>query len=357
MDNYFSPSEQDEQLGDDIPIVIAFHIANDSTPDPDRKTSAYIRSFERQLRQVSVFLKSVALFAVSPVHCAVVADSEATYESVLALIKNWKLLYRDRISLSHHRIVYPESAEYLKYLNRPWSSSRHFIAQQFPNRTKIIHFDTDIILCNPIEDLVAHFDRFDSEQIVGMSKMLYAVNEKFRMFPKPRHGLLDDGINTGVTLFRLDRWRAAFPDYLQRVNQWYEAYGEHFVFPTQDLFNVWLGTHKSHYYELPYEWNVRPTIFRLKNPLQWRSLLHPGLAAFVNGAKGLHAAGGHFTDDTPGWSDVFKSFEKHDMETDTLAELRRGILENLEGCPSKTQRLASRQLLRTIEKAMSRPAV
>ncbi len=352
MDNYFSPSKQDEQLGDDIEIVIVFHVANDSTPDPDRKASAYIRSFDRQLRQISVFLKSIALFTVTPVHCAVVCDSEATYKRVLALIKNWKPLYRNRVSLSYHRIIYPKSTEYLKYLNRPWASSRHFIAQQFPNRKKIIDFDTDIIMLTPMEDLAAHFENFNSKQIVGMSKMIYAVNKRFRMFPKPQHGLLDDGINCGVALLRLDRWRKAFPNYLQQVNQWYAEYGKYFVFPTQDLFNVWLGTHKSHYYELPCEWNVRPTIFKLKNPRQWRSLLHPGRAAFVNGAKALHAAGGHFTDGTPGWSDVFNSFEKHDMTTDTLADLRNSILENLKDNSPKLQKLILKQLLQTIDKAV-----
>ena len=45
---HFQPSEQDLTLNDDKELVIAFHVANDQTPDPDRKSSDYIRSFDRQ---------------------------------------------------------------------------------------------------------------------------------------------------------------------------------------------------------------------------------------------------------------------------------------------------------------------
>ena len=104
--------------------------------------------------------------------------------------------------------------------------------------------------------------------MVGMGAMEFAEAEGFRHFPKPQHDGNDDGINTGLSLFDLHRWRRSssiyisgtarrrptrhrrsgctmhgmscrwrrsFPrgKYTQFVKKAYERYGEHFVFPTQ----------------------------------------------------------------------------------------------------------------------------
>ena len=71
--------------------------------------------------------------------------------------------------------------------------------------------------------------------MVGMGAMEFAEQDGFRHFPKPQHEGNDDGINTGLSLFDLHRWRRSFPrgKYTQFVKEAYNKYGEHFVFPTQ----------------------------------------------------------------------------------------------------------------------------
>ena len=127
-----------------------------------------------------------------------------------------------------------------------------------------------------------------------MGAMEFAEHDGFRHFPKPQHEGNDDGINTGLSLFDLHRWRRSFPrgKYTQFVKEAYNKYGEHFVFPTQvprvpvpgpsravsrvigrypsttllpqDFFNVWLGAHPEHYYNLPCEWNIRDTLVQMR---------------------------------------------------------------------------------------------
>ena len=123
----------------------------------------------------------------------------------------------------------------------------------------MLNLDTDVVLLAPIEDLWAHFERFGRARlttttttrhhhnnttqlrprgvtdsagpipspsprippavtgpthVVGMGAMEFAEAEGFRHFPKPQHDGNDDGINTGLSLFDLHRWRRSSSIYI-----------------------------------------------------------------------------------------------------------------------------------------------
>jgi lipopolysaccharide biosynthesis glycosyltransferase len=301
-------------------IDIGFMICNDNRSDPLRPASVYVRSAERQMRQVAVLLKSLALFNFgrSTIRSHVIADTR-TFDDVVAL--------RDVVASAsdaplyqfvHYAIDHVYSIlerQHLKFLNRPCSSARLFLTQVHPNLDSILHLDTDLIFLIDVADVWRHFESFNATHVAGVSAMIFAEDPRFRRFPKPRHGELDDGINLGVSVIRLDRWRSAFPLWETLVHEWLGRYGHSYVFPTQDLFNTWLGLYPAMHYELPCDLNIRLT-FAI------RSYLHRFcITAVQAGAKIVHGAGGHFTDATPAFSQLFDAFEAFDPRAQQLHDL------------------------------------
>jgi hypothetical protein len=137
---------------------------------------------------------------------------------------------------------------------------------------------------------------------------------------------VDDGINIGISVLSLNAWRRhfwPFDSYLERLHDWYRRFGKFYQFPTQDLFNTWLGLYPDRYYDLPCEWNVRNTYFFMatKDPCKLNALKGPSQEPFMcpgvleHGPLALHGAGGHLTDGTPGFADVFESILNLPMRT------------------------------------------
>jgi hypothetical protein len=340
--------------------VIGLPVCNDSTRDPQgRRQSADILSLRRQLRQTSVLLRSIMLFSEQPMHLAVASDSISTFQHVVGTTASWPNAMCERVSFSYHALYYPSGTEYLRHLNRPCSSARHFFAEYFPNTTIMLNLDTDVIFLTPIETLWDHFARFNSSQMIGMGAMEYAESNGFRHFPKPQHEGNDCGINTGISLLHLERWRRFAPRYVQYLKRAHARYGKHFVFPTQDLFNVFLGERPRHYYDLPCEWNVRRTLIDMRlarADKRWKSFRggpqHPLCQAADSesadgGALALHGAGGHLTDGTPGFSQVFSAIEAHDLNL-PLSELKAQVHRSLEGGGANWQSAAHKVLFRRI---------
>ena len=258
--------------------------------------------------------------------------------------------YCQLVSFSQHRLAYPADLPYLKYLNRPCSSQRHFFPDTFAATDRIINLDTDIIMLESMQELWGHFEHFNATSVIGMSSMIYAEDKKFRHFPKPPHEGLDDGINTGISLFAMSAWRRLMPSYHADIEAWYKKYGKFFKFPTQDIFNVWLGVHPEQYYELPCEWNYRHTFQKMLSakPPQKYKYQHICPALTQVGAKALHGAGGHFTDSSPGFSQVFRVFESFKLQ-DGYEALKRQLAQAFrqEGLsPAVTRRHIGRVLSR-----------
>jgi len=320
--------------------VLGIQVCNDQTADPKRKTSSTIRSYDRQLRQTTVLLKSALLLSRVAFHVAFVVDTETTFGQVMKIMRPLPSRFCRRLSVSRHFLYYPTKAKFLKYLNRPCSSQRHFFPQTFAHTDWMINIDTDIILLASVEELWSHFQRFDSAQLVGMAAMAYdvqSIHPRFRRFPKPHHEGIADGINTGISLFSLERWRVQFPNYTDMVVGWYEKYGNDFEFPTQDLFNVFLEEQSQIYYTLPCNWNVRPTLCKTrtrerksgKAKRRGHDVCTP---LNVEGVKALHGAGGHFVlNDAYPWYTLFAALEAFDM----LRGSPSGLLDSLHAAVGK----------------------
>ena len=321
--------------------VFAAQICDDQTPDPEgRNISAKLRSFDRQIRQLGVLWKSMVLFQKTSqkLHFALVVQNDREFQMAMENILNWSQEYCSRMTFSKHMLVYPRGTKHLKYLNRPCASARFFFPHIFDhpnNGPLLISFDSDIIFMRPIEELWEHYHNFDEKQIFGISSMNTGMteNKKYASFPKLSHNGLEDGVNIGISLYNLSRWREFFPDkqdYYRTINKWYEQYGQYFFFPTQNLFDVWLAEHPEHYYELPCEWNMRRTFTIRALGFRTKPTRRPPEAKWYlscqqlvdSGAKALHGAGGHFIDLSPGFFDVFIEFERFDMTNDTLKDLK-----------------------------------
>ena len=111
--------------------------------------------------QTVVLLKSILLFSHTHVHVAIVADSHRTFDlAIEASTYGWSADACARFSFSRHRLYYPPGTEFMRHLNRPCSSSRHFFPEYFAGTRYMLNLDTDVVLLAPIEDLWAHFHRF-----------------------------------------------------------------------------------------------------------------------------------------------------------------------------------------------------
>lgn len=319
-------------------MVVALAVCNDSTRDLSRVQTENILSYSRQLTQVNVLLKSIVLYTRRPVHVALVCDSAMTCTQLLRTLHSWPPRVSRRLSFSRHAMPFPNGTAYLKYLNRPCAASRHFYPAYFPSVDRLISLDTDVVLLTDLERLWEHLDSFNSTQVFGGPAMFWAERDAFRQFPKPPHAGLDDGINIGVSVVSLNAWRKQFwpfRSYLERLHTWYRRYGTFYQFPTQDLFNTWLGLYPHLYYDLPCGWNMRLMYFRAveTNPCNLKARIAPSAGPLCpgvarHGPLALHGAGGHFTDGTPGFSDIFNAILQLRMDGhDPQKELRHRLLK------------------------------
>jgi hypothetical protein len=359
--------------------VFAMQFCSDSTPDPEgRKVDERLLAFNRQLRQFLVLWKSLVLFMGDDgphLHFAMVVNKDSDFQAGVDLISHWPAQYCNKISFTQHFMQYPEGTEIFKYLNRPCASARFFFPQYFSspaNGPFILSFDTDIIMTSPIQKLWEHFNNFDSNQTFGIASMNAGMPgsvgpERWAKYPKPKHRGLDDGVNIGISLYHMPRWQNLVPDekkYSQQLITWFKKYGQYFSFPTQDTFNVWLGENPSLYYDLPCEFNVRrtftekalalPSTYGAKPRKKDKRLARACPEITSIGAKALHGAGGHFTDNSVGFSDVFDEIEGFNMTNDTLMDLKTRLDGRFQperlGPHTKTARkVFLRQLFGTID--------
>ena len=97
-----------------------------------RAARAGTLTMTRTPTQTVVLLKSILLFSHTHVHVAIVADSHRTFElAIEASTYGWSADACARFSFSRHRLYYPPGTEFMRHLNRPCSSSRHFFPEYF----------------------------------------------------------------------------------------------------------------------------------------------------------------------------------------------------------------------------------
>ena len=113
-------------------------------PPPLRHEAAPLQSILLALSmslpppQTAVLLKSILLFSNTHVHVAVVSDSHRTFDlAINAATHNWPAEACTQFTFSRHRLHYPAGTEFMRHLNRPCSSSRHFFPDYFAGKRYI----------------------------------------------------------------------------------------------------------------------------------------------------------------------------------------------------------------------------
>ena len=77
-------------------VVVAIILCRGTGEDGSTREDA----FQQQLRLLGVNLKSIALFASVPFHVAVIAESSATFEDIVALTRSWPPSLCAKVSFS-----------------------------------------------------------------------------------------------------------------------------------------------------------------------------------------------------------------------------------------------------------------
>ncbi|XP_063875962.1 glucoside xylosyltransferase 2-like isoform X4 [Scylla paramamosain] len=137
--------------------------------------------FQRQLRQISVLLKSAASLTSETLIFNIVADSYATYETVTNLTASWPAAYRERVVFDEFKeVFYPPGAEDMMNMFRLCATERLFLAQTFEDKDAVVFLDTDTLFLMPPENLWRKVYEFNPHQVIGIAPCLYMYGPRFK---------------------------------------------------------------------------------------------------------------------------------------------------------------------------------
>jgi len=265
---------------------------------------------QRQIRQAAVMLKSAALFSKKRLHFHVLSDSIDLYSSLVNTTSGWPDRYRGKLRFSRHKVWYPEGREDMKEMFRVCATERLFIPDMFPKLDKAIYVDTDLIFMRPVEDLWAHFDNFDSQQVAAMAPCLLHYNSHRNSVPY--YG--DTGLNAGIMHMDLDRMREMEGGWTQTNLDMFDKYKTMIKLADQDILNILFHFLPERVYELGCQWNYRAfqcstgentCKATLKEGV---SIIHGNALAFVKGHEMKIQK-------------IFEAFENHNLTTDKPGKL------------------------------------
>ncbi|XP_063875952.1 uncharacterized protein LOC135108970 isoform X2 [Scylla paramamosain] len=248
------------------------------------------RNFQRQLRQISVLLKSAASLTSETLIFNIVADSYATYETVTNLTASWPAAYRQRVVFDEFKkVFFPPGTKKMKNLFRPCAIGKLFLAQTFEDKDAVVFLDTDTLFLMPPEDLWRKVYEFNPHQVIGIAPCLYMYGPGFKKFPT--YG--SSGLNTGVLVMNLTRVRAFEGGWTENIIPIMEEYKTKLSLADQDILNILFSneTTAKHLYELGCEWNYREKLCSMgsskcKSAQQLGvGLLHGAALTFVNGVE------------------------------------------------------------------------
>jgi len=83
------------------------------------------------------------------------------------------------------------------------------LSRKFTHMTSAIYLDGDTLVRRDLRELVSLADGFNSTQWLGMARECPTRCWYTRKAEGEQKRIFDTGLNTGVMLFRLDRWRAS----------------------------------------------------------------------------------------------------------------------------------------------------
>ncbi|XP_063875958.1 glucoside xylosyltransferase 1-like isoform X1 [Scylla paramamosain] len=273
--------------------------------------------FQRQLRQISVLLKSAASLTSETLIFNIVADSYATYETVTNLTASWPAAYRERVVFDEFKeVFYPPGAEDMMNMFRLCATERLFLAQTFEDKDAVVFLDTDTLFLMPPENLWRKVYEFNPHQVIGIAPCLYMYGPRFKKFPT--YG--SSGLNAGVLVMNLTRLRAFEGGWTENIMHILDKYKTKLSLADQDILNILFSnkTTAKHLYELGCEWNYREKLCskgrnKCKRAQQLGvGLLHGAALTFVNDKEQKFQA-------------VFDAWERHQLgesEKALLASLR-----------------------------------
>lgn len=137
-------------------------------------------NFQRQLRQITVLLKSAAALTFRTLIFNIVSDSLETFNEITNITQRWPIAYRQRIVFGEYKeIFYPPGTEQMKNMFRPCATERLFLAHAYEEKDSLVFLDTDTLFLRPPEDLSRQIYNFESEQAIGIAPCLYYYGPKF----------------------------------------------------------------------------------------------------------------------------------------------------------------------------------
>ncbi|KAG0713148.1 Glucoside xylosyltransferase 2 [Chionoecetes opilio] len=263
-------------------------------------------SYQRQLQQISVLLKSAAALTSRTLRFNIVSDTYKTYEEVTNITQAWPIEYKQRIVFGDFkRIYYPPGTEKMKNMFRLCATERLFLAQTFEEKDALIFLDTDVLFLRPPEYLWGHIHNFTTEQAIGIApcplhvwpavqkgKAPYTLRKEGQEKVKfPTYG--SSGLNAGVLLMNLTRIRSFEGGWTESVINIVKKYGNKLALADQDILNILFSnkTTATHLYELGCEWNYRPKLCSLGSNTCGRAevagvgVLHGAALTFYNGIE------------------------------------------------------------------------
>ena len=178
----------------------------------------------------------------------------------------------DSLAKQAHDIV-SEMQKYFSYKPGAYYSDALFFVsivmhRLLPNLHKVIMLDADLKFNADIKELYDHFERFTTENIIGIGRDMQPVyRHNFHMYRNqhkgtriggpPPDGLT--GFNSGVLLLDLDRMRASetynsliSADKIKELTEKYSFKGH---LGDQDFFSLISLDHEEFFHVLPCSWN------------------------------------------------------------------------------------------------------
>ncbi|KAK7085010.1 hypothetical protein SK128_013532 [Halocaridina rubra] len=265
----------------------------------DESSPSAKKGFQQHLGRITILLKSAAILTGTTLTFNIASNSEAVYEEVVNIVKEWPLQYKNRLVFNPRReIFYPEEFEYINEHYKLCSAAKLFLKDVFHDMDSLIFLDTDMIFMQPPEDLWKEFKNFETRNVIGLIPHLHHYNPPFNDFPV--YGFT--GINSGVLLLNLTRirkfpWNDSIRDTLSKYKLKVLKYSD------QEIINIMFSRNNEKYvYEVGCEWNYgRWLCFHGRQ-------ICSGAAS--RGVALLHAKG-----DQPKMKDLIRAWREFDMNS------------------------------------------
>ena len=159
-----------------------------------------VRSWSRQIDQLTTMLKTLLYFTKSPLwRIIVMTDTRDTFNKVLNLTASFP---RHRLLLQHRPIWLPRDEPAIKRHWRPCAWAKQFMAEALPDQDSAVYVDTDVLFLGPAEELwwLLHS--------MGPRQALALAPEPQYLLDTPKRPFAGSvGLNTGVMVANLTRLR------------------------------------------------------------------------------------------------------------------------------------------------------